>query len=103
MSTLPLVIFALVLAGCSSSAWVKPGAGEQEYAVDSYECRKENEYLADYTEEAKPVNSNPVTFAGGLAAQQASKSRSWTEVEVDRAGWRACMQARGWRWEKVED
>lgn len=36
-----LTLTAVVLAGCAETVWYKPGASQQDYATDSYNCEKD--------------------------------------------------------------
>ena len=36
-----LSLVGLALAGCAPTVWVKPGASQQDYNVDSYGCEKD--------------------------------------------------------------
>ncbi len=91
------LLLALALAGCASYVWTKPEATQADRNVDDYACEVENRYLVPPP--PPPVSTSPpVSFAGGFAAAQA-RNRKPT-VEVDTAGYRGCMRARGWTREK---
>jgi hypothetical protein len=71
------VLVALALAGCTTTGpvWLKAGATPQNFAVDKYECQRENQ--------------------GGAVAVPLGNSA----VAVPVTNWplyNACMEARGW-------
>ena len=39
--TLPIALACLFLAGCAQTVWVKDGAGQQDFAKDSYGCERD--------------------------------------------------------------
>jgi hypothetical protein len=80
-----IIVGALVLIGMltiigsgPNKVWVKPGASEQDFNKDKYECMKENQ---------KPVSS------GYRDRYSASGS---SDVVVDWDLFNHCMVARGW-------
>ena len=89
----------LALAGCASYVWTKPEATQADFNVDTYQCEVENRY---YVPPPPPpqTSSAPVSFAGGFAAAQARNRKG--SVEVDTAGYRSCMRARGWTYGKQD-
>lgn len=79
------LLLILSLVGCTSYEWTKPGAEQADFKADDAQCQKENRYF---------VEPDLSSGFGGYSAT------SKTEYKLDRAGYRACMQARGWTHEK---
>ncbi len=76
-----LVVFlgVLTIIGCRSTmVWVKPGATEEQFNKDKYECMRENQQVSSATY----VNR----YGGG----------SSSNVVVDPDMYNACLQARGY-------
>ena len=64
----------VLLVGCARSVWVKPGASQQDFATDKYECLQQSQQPHAY-----------VNAYGGA-------SGSVTNAEL----FNSCMNARGW-------
>ena len=79
------LLFILALVGCASYEWTKPGADQADFKADDSRCQRENRYHVE------PDSSSG--FSGYSATYK-------TEYKLDRAGYRACMQAQGWTLEK---
>jgi hypothetical protein len=70
---------ALCLAGCGTrTAWIKPGAGDEDFARDSYECERDARATA---------GSRGAGLAGGGGLTAAIESGDYQ---------RRCLRQRGW-------
>ncbi len=89
MHRLVLASIAVMLAACESGEvqWTRPNATEQQLRDDRAACTREAQRFS-------------FLDAGRDSFDGASRSRSAAFSEGD--SYRACMQARGWRRQRVE-
>lgn len=76
MKRLVIAITVLLSAACGAQKWSKPNSTETEFRRDDYECERENQ------------TATAMVPLGGVL---------WAVPDVDRAMFRKCMEARGWR------
>jgi hypothetical protein len=108
--SLPLLA-VLILAGCAHQVWMKPGATQQDFGTDNYNC------LGSSQSVAPPVVASSAGWSngGGLAhADNKGYTKRWSNgggsvAPVDmNQGMRnelysSCLQSKGWQLITVED
>lgn len=113
-----LAMVLIVLGGCSSYAWQKPGATAADFRVDDYACTKDARYPATKTIE-EPYGGGVVGVAGAPRVLRPGESggpqaptiiynspppptRTTTVMEFDRALYSKCLESKGWFRQRVQ-
>lgn len=71
-------ICILLVAGCSQPLWVKPGASQQDFGVDKYQCMQQAQ---------QRVSGTYVNAYGGASSNK---------VITNEGLFNACMNSKGW-------
>lgn len=95
---LPIVALSILqLSGCAllnlpdNSTWVKPGATDQDFARDKYQCKRESQQAYSSSSIGGSSWATPGMGMGQLSGDSSSGVRTnWTL-------YKECLQARGWR------
>lgn len=78
-------VIGLALAGCAPTMWHRPGATQQDYYRDAYECERESMGL-----------KGGYVAVGPNAAGQIATAHLLDAIAMSGMQYR-CMQAKGWR------
>lgn len=77
---------AVLLGGCGSHYWVRPGASAEAFMRDDHDCARS---ALEYVETARFGGAfNP--YGGGLRGQ------SFKGQQINEARYRMCLRERGW-------
>jgi hypothetical protein len=82
------IICVLLLAGCASNTWTKPGASQEDFARDKWQCLS----YAGVGAPPSQITYNPNAFAQGYN-QGAALAAGARQNNI----FRACMFDHGWR------
>ena len=92
-----VAVTILQLSGCAlinlpdNSTWIKPGASDQDFARDKYQCKRESQQAYSSSSIGGSSWATPGMGMGQLNGDSSSGVRTnWTL-------YRECLQARGWR------
>jgi len=91
-----VLVMVLVLAtGCATAptkiTWYKPGATQQDYAKDAYECTQET-----------IVSTGEVGGPGWIGLVMIASARQQAQTQANTL-FKMCMEARGWHGEVQKD
>ena len=78
MKKILIIASALFIYGCSQPLWVKPGASQQDFGIDKYQCMQQSQ---------QRVSGTYVNAYGGASSNK---------VITNEGLFDACMNSRGW-------
>lgn len=78
LKTIILGSLSVVIVGCSQNLWVKPGASQQDFGIDKYQCMQQAQ---------QRVSGAYVNAYGGASSNR---------VITNEGLFNACMNSKGW-------
>lgn len=105
-ATMLAIISVLLLTGCA--VWHKPGATQQDFNQDKYQCERESlqMYPPSYNSTNSGYNTTCQNLGGGMVScnTQNNPTSGFDTNQLSRSfAWKNCMQARGWSQQSRSD
>ena len=93
MTTTRLILLSLLLTGCITHTYSKPGAGQAELDRDTYACAAG----ARVASPVSPIAYPPTIGYASLANQTDALSASLFDLAASSIRTRACLRSLGWK------